>query len=539
MTVRLGKSTSSEEIRQALSQFGRFSKIEIDKETDKESKTEFYVFREIGFFKGLHRLIFESKENLEYKRAQTRKFLYELSKDRKYIQKSLGTSIFYKKSWTVGEFIDKLKIKTDFIRREKNEDLLRIPQSLTSKVGVIDAEISHIQANTVVTWVMGEIEDKLMKKFNADLMADNKKSDLKTIDEVKIIPMPHKYDPTPSDVRAAYENALKAAHGQVVISPIVDIPVHEIQTRQPEYSRAGIVDRMYSDESIKILLQEIDKAVESNPSIQSVTIARGDVPDERFLSRVLAQREILDAAKTKNDANEISTTKLAAMPAGLKLIVDDVGDENCLIVKSGSEVSQLDETGLSQVRLYRGDPGTVTAETAFLTFGSIMRCASTLASSGMKQFQRVCNLTFDPASVITEEVNKIRRTTERNFRVSSVELPPCEMPSDRLYAIDEKVPNLMEVDSAKNFFTEHLTGLSGKVVIEITGNKILDQALWEALEELNSKFEEQNLVCILASPDDAIRARFLDEIVEPPLDIDGDEDKPFDFFSQLKHKYRR
>lgn len=538
MKVRLDKSTSSEKIRQALSQFGRFSDIEIDKETDKENKTEFYVFREIGFFKGLHRLIFESKENLEYKRAQTRKFLYELSKDRKYIQKSLGTSIFYKKSWTVGEFIDKLKIKTDFIRREKNEDLLRIPQSLTSKVGVIDAKISHIQANTVVTWVMGEIEDKLMEKFNAELMADNKRSDLKTTDEVKIIQMPHKYDPDPSDVRAAYKNALKAAHGQVVISPIVDIPVHEIQTRQPEYSRAGIFDRMCSDDSIKILLQEIDEAVKSNPSIQSVTIARGDVPDERFLSRVLAQREILDAAKTKNDANEISTTKLATMPAGLKLIVDDVGVENCPIVKSGSEVSQLDDTALSQVRLYRGDPGTVTAETAFLTFGSITRCASTLASSGMKQFQRVCNLTFDPTSVINEELNEILHTTASQFGISSVELPPCEMPSDKLYAINEEVRDSLEVASAKNFFTEHLKGLSGKVVIEITGNKILDQALWEALGELNSKFEEQNLVCILASPDDAIRARFLFDIVQSPLDIDSDVEDPFDFFRQLENKRR-
>jgi len=44
---------------------------------------------------------------------------------------------------------------------------------------------------------------------------------------------------------------------------------------------------------------------------------------------------------------------------------------------------------------------------------------------------------------------------------------------------------------------------------------------------------------MLTSSDDAIAERFLINIVQPPLDIDGDEDEPFDYFGQLQNKRRR
>jgi hypothetical protein len=113
------------------------------------------------------------------------------------------------------------------------------------------------------------------------------------------------------------------------------------------------------------------------------------------------------------------------------------------------------------------------------------------------------------------------------------------MPSDKLYAINEGDLASMTHDSAKRFFTEHLSGLKGRVVLEITGNDVLDKAMWEALQDLNSEFEAKEVECMLASSDDAILERFLTDIVQPPLDIDGDEDEPFDYFSQLQNKRRR
>ncbi len=45
--------------------------------------------------------------------------------------------------------------------------------------------------------------------------------------------------------------------------------------------------------------------------------------------------------------------------------------------------------------------------------------------------------------------------------ISALELPPCEMPSDKLYAINESDLASMAHDSAKKFLTEDLERLGG------------------------------------------------------------------------------
>ena len=96
MEVKVYKNTSSEGIRNALSGFGRFSSIEIDEEKNGENKKSVLIFREVVFFKGLHRLIFKSKEDLERSRNNSQRFLYEFSKNNPYIEKLLGSSILEK-----------------------------------------------------------------------------------------------------------------------------------------------------------------------------------------------------------------------------------------------------------------------------------------------------------------------------------------------------------------------------------------------------------------------------------------------------------
>jgi len=127
----------------------------------------------------------------------------------------------------------------------------------------------------------------------------------------------------------------------------------------------------------------------------------------------------------------------------------------------------------------------------------------------------------------------------RQWGIPALELPLCEMPSNKLYAINQDDLASMTPDLAKMFFIRHLEDLEGRVVLEITGNDVLDKALWEALQDLNSKFQTKGLQCILASPDQAVMDRFLENIVEPPLDIDGDDDDRFDYLSQLQNKRRR
>jgi hypothetical protein len=178
----------------------------------------------------------------------------------------------------------------------------------------------------------------------------------------------------------------------------------------------------------------------------------------------------------------------------------------------------------------------VTADTTFLTFSSVDRCATALYSADMMQFPLIRDLIFDSSSGISEEVQTIFSRTQRQWGISALELPPFEMPSSKLYAINESDLGSMTHDSAKKFFTEHLQRLEGRVVLEITGNDVLDKAMWEALNELNSKFQEKKLECVLASSDEATIDRFLTNIIQPDLDIDGDEDDLFDYFGQLKNK---
>jgi len=519
--ITVSKSISSEVLRQELKSFGAFSELEIS-----EGNNQTIIFSEVSVGERLRRLIFKDKKYIEDRRRKSRRFLMNFAGSRPDIGKILGSSIVTKKFWTASDFRNHLIIKTDVLKSEEKNGLFRIPQNSQIKFGLTDAKLSEIEADKFITWSFHTPEPG---KINLPYVSSNEDSE-----HQKTISVVYKNNPDEQDLRSAYQTALSAASGHVVLSPIYDVPVHEVITRQPEYAKKSRFHDIQSDNNLRILIEEIDKAIRDNTNITKVTIARGDTPDEWFLSRVLAQRAIFE--KNKADANKILGTGLASMPPSLNLIVQDVGGEYDLRVKSENAVPKIKETGLSQVSLYAVDPGTVTADTTFLTFSSVDRCATALYSADMMQFPLIRDLIFDSSSGISEEVQTIFSRTQRQWGISALELPPFEMPSSKLYAINASDLGSMTHDSAKKFFTEHLQRLEGRVVLEITGNDVLDKAMWEALNELNSKFQEKKLECVLASSDEATIDRFLTDIIQPDLDIDGDEDDPFDYFGQLKNK---
>jgi hypothetical protein len=73
MKIKISENTSSHGIIEALSKFGRFSSVEFDEEKNSATNEKYIVFREVGFFEGLHRLLFKSKEELEIKRKNSQK----------------------------------------------------------------------------------------------------------------------------------------------------------------------------------------------------------------------------------------------------------------------------------------------------------------------------------------------------------------------------------------------------------------------------------------------------------------------------------
>jgi hypothetical protein len=77
MKIKISENTSSHGIIEALSKLGRFSSVEFDEEKNSATNEKYIVFREVGFFEGLHRLLFKSKEELEIKRKNSQNYLYE------------------------------------------------------------------------------------------------------------------------------------------------------------------------------------------------------------------------------------------------------------------------------------------------------------------------------------------------------------------------------------------------------------------------------------------------------------------------------
>jgi hypothetical protein len=481
MEIKIHENTSSEGIRLALSAFGRFSSIEVDEEKNTGTNEKFIIFREIGFFKGLHRLIFKSKEELERSRKNSKTFLYEFSKKRPDIQKLLGSSISERESWQVGEFRKKLKIKTDFISLKKNDDLLHIPLPLKSKVGVIDARVSKIKADAVINWKISALGDFPINNDN-DTKAENGNSK-------KVISVVHSHHPAEDQLRAAYQSALSGAVGQVVISPIVDLPVDQIKKRQPEYAMGKGSFDVCSDQSIRFLLEAIDSALKTNKNIKSVTIARNDAPDVRFISRVLGQRAIIDDEKTRE--NESQRKFVATMPGFLKLIDKEMREQAPFKVSLDDQYS-FKETGLKGVSICEVNPENIIADTAFLSLNSLTRSSSALAEKGKKQLQRVVDLTFKSGGVAKAEADAIFHDMAIKWSIDALELPACELPVSKLFIMRKSVgKDGVEREStkglSKEFFMAHLNGLSGCVVIDPFLEGRINDGLFEALKELSER----------------------------------------------------
>jgi len=503
MEVKIHKNTSSEGIRKVLKEFGRFSSFEINQEENQTTNEKCLIFRKIGFFEGLQRLVFEKKEKLEESRKKSREFLYNFSKERPEIQKLLGSAILDKEHWTVGEFREKLKIKTDFIRSEKIHDLLQIPLTSKSKIGVVDAKISNIEANYLISWTTEA----------SDNPGVNKRSDvnLKNEESRKVIPVSHEQNPNASQLQTAYKKALEGATGKVVISPIFDVPIDQIKTKYPEYAMDSGIKEVCSDASIRFLLTAIDEAVRDNKNITSVTIARGGGPDERFLSRVVAQRAILDETKRQDLENQ--STNLPPMPDSLKLVKRELADQ--LLLKNGADEFQnvtFHATRLERVKTCQAKPEMLTADVAFLDFSSIARGAEELKKSGQGELDRIWSLSFDKRFPSSQEVADTLRTTKTKWNIEAFELPACELPANQVIAMENVIMPETGCDKEMDFFMTHLKNLKGKVVIEIGDRSSMRNGLVAALKALSERPEGLGFDCVLAYEHSQVR-QFLPELL--------------------------
>lgn len=459
-------------------------------------------------------LFLKAKKSWKKREKNSRYFLYEFSKKRPEIQKLLGSSILEKEYWTAGEFRKKLKIKTDFIRRKNKHDLLQIPTSLSSKIGVIDAKSSVIKADFFIQWKIGptqlpvgavEIDgpSKITKAI------DNRLCDEVVEDKRKMISIIHEDNPNDAEIRAAYKAALSNASGHVVIEPIYDIPLSEIKERQPEYPTENLY-KICSDQSLRILLEEIDHALKKNTYIKNVTIARSEILDSRFLSRVLGQKAMLD--EEIKHAAENRDKNLTLMPDSLRLIKDELQAQ--LQVKA-PEIQDVDllETKIQGVSLCSAQPEMLAADVAFLDFSSIERGAAVLKKSGMGQLQRAWNISRDPRSITSVEVDDILKKTKSQWNIEAFEFPACELPASQVVAMRTVRSGNNAFGTAKDFFMACLENMKGRVVIEVRARSTLRTGLFEALAALSQRPEGVGFECILACADNPDSGFFPTELL--------------------------
>lgn len=263
--------------------------------------------------------------------------------------------------------------------------------------------------------------------------------------------------------------------------------------------------KVCSDQSIRILLEEIDKSLLGNTNIKNVTITRSGVPDERFLSRVLGQRAIIDDEKSR--PNDSEKKFIATMPGFLKLVDEEMrGQEPEPFKVSLSHQYNFEKTGLKGVSICSEDPENVIADTAFLSFTSLTRSSSALAAAGQKQLQRVVDLAFKPGAVAKAEADAIFRDMALKWSIDALELPTCELPVNKLFVLRNSVgKDGIEREStkglSKDFFIAHLKGLSGRVVIAPFLKGRINDGLFEALKELSERPEGLGFECVIASKD--------------------------------------
>lgn len=506
MEVKIYKNTSSEDIRKALKGIGRFSNFEINAEKNEATDEKCLIFRKIGFFEGLQRFIFEKKEKLEESRKKSLEFLYDFSKERPEIQKLLGSAVLDKGHWTVGEFREKLKIKTVSIKYENNNKLLEIPLVSENKVGVVDANISKVKADSVISWKTPNVDSSQNSMVN-DVKSENENSP-------KTISVMHEANPDDAQIRAAYQSALSKAVGQVVISPIVNLPVDQIQQTRPKDGRSSGTQDVFSDDSIRILLEEIDNAVRHNKHIASVTIARGGGPDEKFLPRVVEQRAILDEKKRRDIENQ--STNLPPMPDSLKLVKRELADR--LLLKNGADELQnvtFHATRLERVKICQAKPEMLTADVAFLDLLSIAHGAGELKKSGQGELARVWSLSFDKRFSSSQEIADTLGTTKIKWNIGAFELPACELPANQVIAMENVIVSEPGYPKEKNFFMTYLENIKGKVVIEIGDRTSMTKGLVEALKELSKRPEGLGFDCVLAYEHSQVRQNLPKLLHEP------------------------
>jgi hypothetical protein len=257
--IRIGDNTTADEVRRQLSDFSWFSKVEAS--TEEVDGKKIVVLHEVTLGKRLIRL-FQSPAQRSDHADKSRHAMRAMANKHPAIRALMGSSINNKSGWTVSELRQALTAGLVRLAPTENAKKLVVPLSKLGQVGVAHAKVADIGSDSKVIWGMKQAN--LPHPTTVSMSSDER--------PFVAVTVYHPSEPGIEEMKAAYRDALKAASGHVVIAPIKDGALGDLQP--------------CSALSLDLLLEAIDEAKEKNPNLTAVTIAAREIDDKGLAGRI-------------------------------------------------------------------------------------------------------------------------------------------------------------------------------------------------------------------------------------------------------------
>ena len=298
--IRISTDASTESLRQILQSFKMFSTVEVSVD---QGNPKIMFLHEVNLGERIRRVFFQSLEERKRHSQQSKHALQTLARQRPEINALLGKFILQKEEWTSVEFREALRIPASILKPAKSGGELQVKLDQLGQVGVANAKVSQIVADSKITWKLSPIASK--GEFESTKPTGHGAAE---------ISVRRTDQPSEDELRSAYKIALENAKGHVVIAPIDDVAHSEREKIiQQEGDTKKTVEAHYcSDTSLKLLLGAIDEA-KQNSHITAVTIACDEYPDKTISTRLVQQQAIRRASAASEVSAEFS---IAGMERG-------------------------------------------------------------------------------------------------------------------------------------------------------------------------------------------------------------------------------
>lgn len=431
-SFKVDANTSRNEIQQRLERFGPFSRVEASV-LHAHSTSGVVFLREVGIMERFARLFSKGSSTRDHQQ-QSREAMLKLAEIHPEIGKLLGTPMLERHSWSTAKLKQSLKVGSDKLEPAKDGSICIVrPEPL----GIANVKIDQLHADSKIRW-----------SFPSDAGAAKEvHSQAKKENEI-VITLPAG-SLVPEDHENIYRAALGNASGHVVIEPLPDS----------------------SNEAIDRLLKVVDE-FRSKPDWKGkqITIATGAQPG--LADRIWDRKARLDAAARQPKEGVVG------MPKALRVLAESMEK----VAKSaGIDAAGLCESSsMSHISFYQGDPAQLASDVLFLQPQQIRQRSLALHRQGFGQLQQVYQQTYEEDGLVGTEAQTIMKKSAEGSGIAGVELPACELPAKQLFAFSATSQYPTTREAAVEFFVSHLRGVSGRIVIALTGDPAIDGGAWDA-----------------------------------------------------------